>query len=173
MSGDLSRERDERLTHQNQTILKPKNLEILNLNQITFTHSHNSSLEYQIMERMETDSISCSILQTLNRKYTKHPQVFLGECNVDGKLLLVNGLIDVPDYHPLRLEIIPSCHDCPAAGHPGRCKTYELVSSNYWWLGLRKYLAHSVDHYQRCSKFKVTRHALFDKLKPVENPQHP
>ena len=24
-------------------------------------------------------------------------------------------------------------HDLPSAGHPGRWKTYELVSRNYWW----------------------------------------
>lgn len=44
-SGDFPREMDERLTHHIQTMLKPKNLEILTLIQATVTLEHYASLE--------------------------------------------------------------------------------------------------------------------------------
>lgn len=51
-AGDLPREGDERLAHQIQTILIPKNLEIHALTQATVTLEQNSSLETQIIKRM-------------------------------------------------------------------------------------------------------------------------
>ena len=36
----------------------------------------------------------------------------------------------------LRQKIVQIHYDLPSAGHPGRWKTYELVSRNYWWPGM-------------------------------------
>ena len=38
----------------------------------------------------------------------------------------------------LRTEIIQLHHDVLVAGHRGRWKTMELVTRNYWWLGIMK-----------------------------------
>jgi hypothetical protein len=40
---------------------------------------------------------------------------------------------------------IRECHDSPIAGHPGRAKTYDLLSRSRTWNGMRK----DVDHYVR------------------------
>jgi hypothetical protein len=41
--------------------------------------------------------------------------------------------IYVPRDEQLRQEIIWEHHDDRAAGHPGRYKTQELITRNYWW----------------------------------------
>ena len=38
----------------------------------------------------------------------------------------------------LRTEIIQLHHDTPIAGHRGKWKMTELVTRNYWWLGITK-----------------------------------
>jgi len=38
----------------------------------------------------------------------------------------------------LRREIIQLHYDIPVGGHRGRWKTTELVTRNYWWLGVMK-----------------------------------
>lgn len=146
---------------------------MLAITKATITLEHNSSLESQIIEKLETDTYSCCILQALDRKDTKQRKVSLAKCNLDGKLLLVNGLIYVPDYDPLRFEIIHSFHDSPLDSHPGRSNTSELVSRNYWWPGCRKYLARYVDHCQICSRSKATKHAPFGQLNALEVPERP
>ena len=51
--------------------------------------------------------------------------------NVDG-LLRFQGKIYVPQSPDLHRQIVALCHDTQIAGHPGRWKTLELVSRNYW-----------------------------------------
>jgi Integrase zinc binding domain len=41
--------------------------------------------------------------------------------------------IYVPKNKRLQEDIIREHHDSVAAGHPGRYKTQELVTRNYWW----------------------------------------
>ena len=50
-----------------------------------------------------------------------------------------NGLITykeriyIPPNHSLRTDIIKEHHDSTSAGHPGRYKTQELITRDYWW----------------------------------------
>ena len=53
-------------------------------------------------------------------------------------LILFRGKVYVPKDIQLRHEIVKLHHDTPIAGHPGRWKTLELVSCNYWWPGVTK-----------------------------------
>ena len=51
-------------------------------------------------------------------------------------LILFRGKVYVPKDDDLRRQIVHNHHDSPVAGHPGRWKTLELVSRNYWWPGI-------------------------------------
>ena len=62
----------------------------------------------------------------------QYPKVSLRECTIDNNLLYVYGPLYDPNNETLYREIIHAHHDYPAAGHPGRATTYELVSQNYW-----------------------------------------
>ena len=48
-------------------------------------------------------------------------------------LLTFQGKVYIPDAHDLRQQIMAQHHDSQVTGHPGRWKTLELVSQNYWW----------------------------------------
>ena len=62
-----------------------------------------------------------------------HGQVQTSEWGeVDG-LLTFHGRIYVPDSRDLRQRIIMQYHDSRVTGHPGRMKTLELISYDYWW----------------------------------------
>jgi len=60
--------------------------------------------------------------------------------NVDG-LLRFRGKIYVPRSLDLRRQIVALCHDTQIAGHSGRWKTLELVSRNYWWPQMSRYIS--------------------------------
>ncbi|KAG2784491.1 hypothetical protein PC129_g21064 [Phytophthora cactorum] len=41
--------------------------------------------------------------------------------------------IVVPNDYDLRMRIMYEYHDAPAAGHPGREKTYVLLTRDFYW----------------------------------------
>ena len=55
-------------------------------------------------------------------------------------LLTYNGRLYIPDDQELRREIVRLCHDTPAAGHPGRMRTTELVQRDFWWPGMSSFI---------------------------------
>jgi len=59
--------------------------------------------------------------------------------NIDG-LLRFQGKIYVPRSPDLCRQIVALCHDTQIAGHPGHWKTLELVSRNYWWPQMSRYI---------------------------------
>jgi len=50
----------------------------------------------------------------------------------------------------LRRHIIALCHDTQIAGHPGDWKTLELVSHNYWWPQMSRYINQYVSTCNLC-----------------------
>ena len=94
----------------------------------------------------------------------------LGACIVENGLLCIYGLLYVPNDENLYLEILHAHHDHPARGHPGRASTYELVSWNYWWPGMRKRIARYLANCDTCARIKPVRHATYGLLKPMQVP---
>jgi len=81
-----------------------------------------------IMDALEHDKLSQEILQALRDGIKLHKTIPLGECQYENGLLLINKLVYVSNSSDLYLRILKNYHDHPAAGHPGRAATYELVS---------------------------------------------
>ena len=104
-----------------------------------------------IRTALAEDSLAKEIILALASGAKQHPKVPLGECMVDNNLVYVYGLLYVPDTETLYREIIHAHHDHPAAGHPGRAATYELVSRNYWWPGMRKTIARYLNNCDTCT----------------------
>ena len=57
----------------------------------------------------------------------------LQEWNYEDGLILFRGKVYIPNDIKLRQDIVKMHHDSLTAGHPGRFKTYELVSREFWW----------------------------------------
>jgi len=60
----------------------------------------------------------------------------------------------------LRAKIIQLHHDVLVAGHGGRWKTMELVTRNYWWLGVTRDVGRYVEGYDMCQRMKNRCHKL-------------
>jgi hypothetical protein len=70
-------------------------------------------------------------------------------------LLMFRSKIYVPNDRDLRCHIIEQHHDTHIAGHAGRFKTLELISHNYWWPQMSRYIGIYVKHCDSCNWTKV------------------
>jgi len=72
------------------------------------------------------------------------------EWQMEENLVLEEGKVYVLKDGKLRMEIIQLYHDIPVAGHRGRWKTTKLITRNYWWPGVMKYVGKYIDRYDLC-----------------------
>jgi hypothetical protein len=72
-------------------------------------------------------------------------------------LLMFHGKIYVPKDRELRRHIVEQHHDMCIAGHAGHFKTLELVSCNYWWPQMSRYIGTYVKTCDLCNWMKVQR----------------
>ena len=74
--------------------------------------------------------------------------------NIEQGLILYRGKIYILKDKALRTEIVRIHHDLPPAGHPGQWKTLELVSCNYWWPGMGKFVKEYIGTCDTCRRTK-------------------
>jgi hypothetical protein len=88
-------------------------------------------------------------------------------------MLFHEGALCVPDNNHIKKLILEECHDSPAAGHFGIAKTYELVTRNYYWPTLRKYIKDYVSGCDTCIRNKNHHHKPYGLLSPLPIPDSP
>ena len=93
------------------------------------------------------------------------------EWQIEEGLVLKERRVYVPKNKKLRVEIIWLHHDILIARHGGQWKTVELVTRNYWWLGVMKEVKRYVEECDQCQRMKNRAEMLAGKLRPNQVPE--
>jgi hypothetical protein len=107
------------------------------------------------------------------RKDKSRGMVKSAEWSESDGLLMFHGKIYVPNDRDLRRCIVEQHHDMHIARHAGHFKTLELVSRNYWWPQMLRYIGIYVKHCDLCNQTKVQHQRPIGELHPSETPEAP
>jgi len=93
------------------------------------------------------------------------------EWRESNRLMLKEGKVYVPKDKKLRAEVIRLHYDMPVGGHGGQWKTTELVTRNFWWLGVSREVKQYIEGCDVCQKNKNRTQAPAGKLIPNSIPE--
>lgn len=98
-------------------------------------------------------------------------QALGGHLDFTGELITYDGHIYLPPDGQLCYTVTHAIHDVPAASHPGRAKTMDLLSREYWWPGMAQYVADYVRTCDICNWSKTFLAKPAGLLNPNEVPE--
>ena len=131
-------EKGVELDNHDQILLKPEVFANL-LSVCAIDASHDTSINddallNDIKKALLSDEVTQKYQQLLKTGLREFKKSF-EKWNFENGLLLFRGHVYVSKAEhnetDLRRRIVQLHHDLPFAGHPGRWKTYELISRNY------------------------------------------
>jgi transposase InsO family protein len=171
-SEDLPKEGDERLQHQSQTVLKRENWNP----KVKFHTAYlPTELPIELSDLFDqgygTDEALQSIREAIHKGKPRHARITLAECTEFNNRLYFRDRLYVPDHEELKAELLRRYHESPVAGHPGRARTYDLLSRNYFWPGMLTYVERWVRNCHTCRRSNPSRNAYQGVLKPLPIPE--
>ena len=116
------------------------------------------------MEVEDQEEVVVKAVKELKKSPAK--SVKSSEWSMENGLLYYRGKIYVPKSDLCR-RILSLCHDSKLAGHPGRWKTLELVSRNYWWPQMSRYIGKYVSTCDMCLQTKPICQSPSGELHPL------
>ena len=168
----LSRRPDQKVSvdkdNENQIIIKDNQL--CKLEEVIIEGSEVEIVE-KIKKARGKDEEVVRIVEEMKKVKVKAIQG--EEWQIEGELVLKEGKIYVPKDEELRTEIIQLYHDVPAVGHRRKWKTVELVTRNYWQLGVTREVGQYVERCNLCQRMKNRTEEVVGKLKLSEVPKKP
>ncbi|KAF9794713.1 hypothetical protein IEO21_11166 [Rhodonia placenta] len=114
----------------------------------------DQSLLKCIRECSDKDRAVAEALEKVQNLGPPRLQKGFEEWNAEQGLLLFRGMVYIPKNAELRRYIVKIHHDSPIADHGSRAKTLELVSRNYWWPGMSKFVNEYVSTCDVCNRTK-------------------
>ena len=161
--ADHGRGKDD---NKNQVLLRPDLFQVKTITQIPLVGLESSFMQ-RIRDGQDKDE---SVVKVVKELDSTTSQLHKDEWKVEDGCILFRGKVYVPRDAKLRHDIVKAHHDSPVAGHPGRWKTTELVTRNYWWPGVARYIASYVMGCDRCNRTKTYPAAPLGKLMPNRIP---
>jgi Integrase zinc binding domain len=120
-------------------------------------------IRWQTRDRSQ-EEVVVKVIKELMKSSTKSVKSM--EWSLDDGILYYKGKIYVPISN-LRCCITALCHDSKIAGHAGKWKTLELVSQNYWWPQMSRYIDKYVSTCDMCLCTKPSRKPPTRELHPL------
>ena len=175
LSRNPEHQRDDGSDNHDQIVLKPERFITLSA---SYSRGHagvegDRALLKRIRECSERDEEVATAIQTIQKLGPKSLSKGIEEWNSEDGIVLFRGKVYVPKDTTIRRDIVKIHHDSLAAGHPGRWKTQELVSRNYWWPGMTKFINEYVMTCDVCQRTKAHRAAPQGPLQPNQIPEGP
>ena len=158
--------------NQNLTLLTPNLFAIRALEGLQVAGEEKDILKeiWHGMEAEDQEEVVIMAVKELKKSPTK--SVRSSEWSLENGLLYHRGKIYVPGAK-LCCQILALCHDSKLTGHPGRWKTLELVSRNYWWLQMSRYIGRYVSTCDMCLWTKSICSPPSGELHPLPIPDAP
>ena len=125
----------------------------------TISVVEDTQLEERIKEAYTKDECAARVLKEPTPDFTVDQQ----------GLLRFKGLVYIPSR--IRQEFVREQHSLPAHGHQGIARTFERLSRDYYFPGMRKVVETVVTECDLCNKSKASRHAPYGLLRPPPVPQ--
>jgi hypothetical protein len=160
--------------NRDKILLKPEFFAIHALDSSHDTPVDDDSLMYEVKKALLDDQVTKdykSLLESGPREFKKS----LEEWNYENGLLLYRGKVYIPKSQDdnLQRRLIHIHHNLPSAGHPGRWKTYKLLTRNYWWPGMTTDVKKYVSGCDVCQRMKVRLQQPYGPLQPNPVPSGP
>ena len=89
------------------------------------------------------------------------------DCEEIDKALYKDGALVVTTRDQFYKDILQNYHDSVTAGHPGVWKTWQAIKWDYWWPGLRQYVARYVKGCAVCQQNKTVTTRNTPPLQPI------
>ena len=118
-------------------------------------HIIQDPLINELVKERDYDPEVSLALKNLKNHGPKRIQDSLSEWQTQDGLILYQGRIYVPKNEEIKRKILRRHHDSLGAGHPGREKTLDLVSRNYWWPSMTTFVHQYVDGCIECQRNKI------------------
>jgi len=158
-SDGLSRRPDHKegmpLENEDRVLLDTKFFTIRATRPIAVNVLGDTTLRQRIKSTQEYDKDVSIALETILKNGPRSLTRGLEEWNLEDGIILYRGQVYVPKDDILRRDIVKRYHDHVATGHPGRWKTYELISREFWWPGISTFVKSYVDGCATCQATKI------------------
>lgn len=158
--------------NDNMVLLKPETFVIAALSGLTVDGEESQILkDIRFAMRNDSDSLEETVARAVKElRKSGQRSLWTAEWNEQQGLLYFRSRLYVPPSHDLWCRIVEQHHGSRVDGHPGRFKTLELVSRNYWWPQMSRYIGQYTRHCDTCLRTKTRRRPPTGELIPTDTP---
>jgi len=137
--------------NENETLVKPEWLEARKTEVVEIIVDRVDLLEKVRKSKVKDDEVVKAV-EEMKRAGVK--MLRDEEWREVDSIMYKEGKVYVPKDEKLRAEIIRLHHDMSIGGHRGQWKTVELVTRNFWWLGVTKEIKRYMEGCNACQRNK-------------------